>query len=224
MSLPALSLAKIAFENPFLGIEDVSSDPSSEKSSEVLSDQNIGDIEDGLSASVVRTSWVNEDILSWASNTRQNHLNTIQVEQIQGVDGPSISDSSSTPGHIDKYDIVICAFSVHHLNDNDKVKFLKAIIKNKLNKDGIILMADIFRIENEDRDGYISRFGNHIEEKWNTITKQEKIDILSHVRGNDYPASLTHFLSEIAPGCGLSCDVKWSDTGNFEKLVVLRPI
>lgn len=157
-----------------------------------------------------RTLWLNDDLLNWAK--------TIEVDQT--ADGKLSNDH----GEIEKFDIIICAFSVHHVNDEDKKRFLSAIVSNKLKASGIILMADIFRIENEDRDSYIERFGSHIEENWGVITDTQKKEVLKHVRENDYPASLEKFMLHTAPECGLSCELLWSDTGDFEKLLMMRPL
>jgi SAM-dependent methyltransferase len=200
MSLPALTLAQIAFNGENI-IENMSDEDTIIKS-----------------ASGASTSWVNLDLLTWATSELSITVDGIADQESNIVDnmGDDISGN--------KFDIVICAFSVHHLNDEDKKQYLQGIIKNRLNQDGIILMADIFRIDGEDREGYISRFASHIEGKWNKISDLEKIGILKHVTENDYPASLPEFLNEIAPSCGLSCEVLWTDTGNFEKLVLLKPL
>ena len=159
-----------------------------------------------VSTSEVTTSsiWLNDDILSWAKTTEMG--------------------SDEDTRCIQKFDVIVCAFSVHHLDDEDKTKILTALVSNKLNKGGVILMADIFRIENEDRDEYIGRFRSHIEANWNVITPDQKIEVVKHVTENDFPASLQHFMSTIAPSCGLNCDLLWSDSGDFEKLLKLTVI
>jgi SAM-dependent methyltransferase len=162
------------------------------------------------SSSKPRTLWLNDDLLNWAK--------TIEVDQI--ADG----SLSSEHNEIEKFDIIVCAFSVHHVNDEDKQRFLSAIVSNKLKAGGMILMADIFRIENEDRDSYIERFGNHIEGSWGVVTDAQKTEVLKHVRENDFPASLDYFMLHTAPECGLSCELIWSDTGDFEKLLMMRPL
>jgi 2-polyprenyl-3-methyl-5-hydroxy-6-metoxy-1,4-benzoquinol methylase len=157
-----------------------------------------------------RTLWLNDDLLNWAK--------TIEVDQTAG------GSLSSEHSGIEKFDIILCAFSVHHVNDEDKQRFLTAIVNNKLKAGGMILMADIFRIENEDRDSYIERFASHIEVNWGVITATQKIEVLKHVRENDFPASLDYFMLHTAPECGLSCELLWSDTGDFEKLLMMRRI
>lgn len=156
------------------------------------------------SEATTSTAWLNDDILSWAK--------TIEM------------GSDDETRCVQKFDIIVCAFSVHHLDDDDKTKILTALVSNKLNKGGVILMADIFRIGNEDRDEYIERFRSHIEANWNVISPDQKIEVVKHVTENDFPASLQHFMSDIAPSCGLNCDLLWSDTADFEKLLKLTVI
>ena len=155
-------------------------------------------------------SWKNEDLLQWARG----------IEAEYGADGSAVNVAETQQ----KFDIIICAFSAHHLNDQDKIRFLQALKSNRLKTNGMILMADIFRIEEEDRDSYITRFGNHIETTWNSISKPDLVAVLKHVRENDYPASLQDFITSMSPACDLSCEVVWGDTGNFEKLVVLKAL
>ena len=169
-----------------------------------------GSSDDSSSSSTPRTLWLNDDLLNWAK--------TIEVDQT--ADG----SLSTEHNQIEKFDIIVCAFSVHHLNDEDKQRYLTAIVNNKLKARGMILMADIFRIENEERDSYIERFGSHIEKNWDVITETQKAEVLKHVRENDYPASLDHFILHTAPECGLSCELIWSDTGDFEKLLVMKAL
>lgn len=156
------------------------------------------------SEATTSTAWLNDDILSWAK--------TIEM------------GSDDETRCVQKFDIIVCAFSVHHLDDDDKTKILTALVSNKLNKGGVILMADIFRIGNEDRDEYIERFRSHIEANWNVISPDQKIEVVKHVTENDFPASLQHFMSDIAPSCGLNCDLLWGDTADFEKLLKLTVI
>ena len=158
--------------------------------------------------------WINADLLSWART----------VSAVQGVDGSSDSAGATDGLGLQKFDIIVCAFSVHHLNDEDKIKFLEAIVNNRLKEGGMILMADIFRIKDEDRDEYLQRFSSHIDVTWNTISATEKVSIIKHVTENDFPASLQEFQMSMVPKCGLTGELVWSDTGDFEKLVVLKRI
>lgn len=155
------------------------------------------------------TLWLNEDLLSWSR--------TIEVDQI--ADGSMTSNSK-----IQQFDVIVCAFSVHHLNDQDKRRVLTSLSENKLKKGGMILMADIFMIKNEDRDSYLARFLNHITHNWGVISETQKMEVLKHVSENDHPASLDTFMSHIVPECGLTCELLWSDTNDFEKLLVMKHI
>ena len=185
MSLSALQLARVAFENSTS--KSVTEEPSSGP----------------------ETLWLNEDLLSWSR--------TIEVDQI--ADGSMTMNSK-----IQQFDIIVCAFSVHHLNDEDKRRVLTSLSENKLKKGGMILMADIFMINNEDRNAYLARFLNHITHNWGVISETQKMELLKHVSENDHPASLDTFMSHIVPECGLTCELLWSDTNDFEKLLVMKHI
>ena len=48
------------------------------------------------------------------------------------------------------------------------------------------------------------------------------ISILTHVLGNDFPAPLEDFVANVVPAVDATAEVLWSDTGDFEKLLLIR--
>lgn len=163
--------------------------------------------------------WIEQDLLSWSRNeqpTRQ--LDSADI----APDGSSVTTPLPDGMNTAKFDVVICAFSVHHLHDEGKQEFLNNVFQHRLKENGIILMADIFRTAGETREAYMDRFSTHIEREWKLLTQEQKTSILNHVLSNDFPAPLDTFISTTAANAGATAEVLWSDSANFEKLLLIR--
>jgi len=116
--------------------------------------------------STVDLQWAHEDLLRWSSAAPTAEAAAAEV----GVDGSlALPPSTAT-----RYDVVICVFSVHHLHDTDKQVFLRNVLKHRLKEGGIVLMADIFLTPNETRDGFMQRFGSHVERTWTSLSAEQK--------------------------------------------------
>ena len=107
--------------------------------------------------------WAHEDLLQWSAAT--------STEAAVGVDG-SLTPPPAPASEV-RYDVVICAFSVHHLHDMDKQLFLRNVLQHRLKPNGIVLMADVFMKPQETRDGYMQRFGSHVERTWTSLSTEE---------------------------------------------------
>lgn len=167
----------------------------------------------------VRLNWIEQDLLSWSRNEPPIHrLDSADV----APDGtPVVAPSQDGTGTTTKFDVVICAFSVHHLPDDKKQEFIKNVLQHRLNEGGIILMADVFMAPGETRDVYMDRFSTHIQKKWTLLTAEQKASILKHVLSNDFPAPLDNFLSTTVTSAGATAKVLWSESSNFEKLLLI---
>ena len=162
--------------------------------------------------------WKQQDLLEWSQEERESH------EAVVMEDGTTTPLSSSSVPSDQKYDVVVCAFSVHHLHDDQKQQFLRNIFHHRLKKGGIILMADVFMTLGETRDMYMDRFSTHIEKTWTGLQREQVASILEHVLANDFPANLDTFISNVIPAVGATAEVLWSDTPNFEKLLLIRSV
>ena len=168
-----------------------------------------------LNGQSITIQWKQQDLLMWSQE--KNESNEAEVMR----DGKTTSLSTSSD---QKYDVIVCAFSVHHLHDDQKQQFLRNIFQHRLKQGGIVLMADIFRKEGETRDVYMDRFSTHIENTWTSLQREQVASVLEHVLANDFPAELNTFMSTVIPAVGGKAEVLWSDTPNFEKLLLIRSV
>jgi hypothetical protein len=181
---------------------------------EFQSDHNGGDYErfklfhEESSEPCSKVKWINADVLNWASLAVDEKPSTAESEG---------HDSS-------RYDIVLCAFVIHHLSDQDKRAFLQNILRHRINPGGIVLMADVFRAtDSESREEWLSRFFTHIS-TWTAVTEAQKKDFYAHVGSSDHPASIEDFITHIAPESGWIAELLWTNTTEVERLVVLRQL
>ncbi len=59
-----------------------------------------------------------------------------------------------------RYDAIIATYSLHHLNDKDKVKFIKELI-GVLNENGVIYIGDVAFDTREDLEKCKKQCGKH---------------------------------------------------------------
>ena len=144
-------------------------------------------------------NWVNGDLLDWAQSHIDNNHKTQQY-----------------------YDIIICAYSVHHLLDDKKRQFLKAIFKNRLKPNGLLIMPDLFLKGYETRDAYITRLTNDVNENWVNLHQNQKLSTIKHFTENDYPSSYHTMISEFAPEAHATAEVAWTDSKDLFKILVLK--
>ena len=167
-----------------------------------------------LTEQSIKIRWKQQDLLVWSQEG--NDGNEVVVMD-DGTTTPALSTSSD-----EKHDVIVCTFSVHHLHDDQKQQFLRNIFRHRLKPGGIMLMADVFMTAGETRDMYMDRFSTHIENTWTSLEREQVASILEHVLSNDFPAELDTFVSKIIPAIGATAEVLWSDTPNFEKLLLIR--
>jgi SAM-dependent methyltransferase len=171
-----------------------------------------GDVATDGTPKPTSAAFVHQDILKWAS---------LETEADVATDGALIHDYSSGSGPR-KFDVVVSSLVVHHLDDDKKGEFLAATFKNRLKAGGVVLMMDVFRKAGEDRETYLERYRRNIA-SWKGIPLEERESVLDHVVNNDFPAAISDFVERIVPSIGAEAKVIWSDSGDFEKLLVIKP-
>lgn len=103
------------------------------------------------------------------------------------------ADFSDAIKQIEKpFDIVIAGFSLHHLVENEKDNFFKAV-RNILAKDGCLVIYDLIRSNNESRETYLKRLCKTYQQEWSVMSEQEMEDIYSHINNNDYPEQVAYY-------------------------------
>ncbi len=90
------------------------------------------------------------------------------------------------------FDFIVAGFSLHHLQTDAKREFFKTA-KNLLADGGCLVIYDLIRNDNEDREGYIDRLCAIYQEQWTAMTEQEMQEIVDHISNNDYPEKLEFY-------------------------------
>lgn len=84
------------------------------------------------------------------------------------------------------YDVLHSSFVLHHLSTDQKAEFFKRAA-GALAPEGMLLLVDTVRDEDESRDDYLRRYLGWIESEWAGITSAEKEAIFEHITTSDWP-------------------------------------
>ena len=94
------------------------------------------------------------------------------------------------------FDAILISFALHHLLLEQKDSII-GDFSNLLTADGVFILIDVCRKQEEDRGSYITRYLEDIEQNWSLISPKEYLLLADHIRLNDFPES-QETLHEIA--------------------------
>lgn len=118
-----------------------------------------------------------------------------------------------------KYDAVMAAFSLHHLSPEQKEMLLVQIF-NVLNKDGVLILIDVFRKASESRDYYLERYLGRVKQNWSLLTSEEYHLVEEHISSSDFPET-EETLKTMAENQGfIKCDRLYQDRIETNHLLV----
>lgn len=86
------------------------------------------------------------------------------------------------------YNLIYSSFAIHHLQDEQKITLLQTC-HEKLNKDGMMILIDVFRLEDETRSSYLQAY-NHMFRQWENLDEEEKDLIAAHLNAYDFPTTI----------------------------------
>ncbi len=92
----------------------------------------------------------------------------------------------------EKYDVVLAGYSLHHLERDAKKQVLHDC-KNRLNRNGKLLVYDLVFETTEDPEQFLTRCVQHFEKNWMKMTNEQHIMIREHVLKQDIPESLPNW-------------------------------
>ncbi|HEX9444261.1 MAG TPA: GNAT family N-acetyltransferase [Candidatus Binatia bacterium] len=120
----------------------------------------------------------------------------------------------------ERFDLIFCGFSLHHLSAADKERFFQSAFQ-RLEEGGLLLVVDTMREAEESRSVYLDRYLGWIRSEWKAMSAAELDAICEHIRNNDFPdtaASLRAMAARAGFDGGSEVSrFRWHHTLAFEK-------
>jgi len=92
------------------------------------------------------------------------------------------------------FTVILSSFVLHHLSFEQK-DLVMGKLSHLLKNNGIFLLIDLFRSENENREDYIKRYLQGVRQDWSQLTPQEYSHVEEHIRKSDFPETQENFYS-----------------------------
>jgi AdoMet dependent proline di-methyltransferase len=99
------------------------------------------------------------------------------------------------------YDLVYTSFALHHLSTEQKAEFFRRVAQ-RLEKDGLLLLTDIVREEDESLPVYLRRYCDWLRSDWGALNVEEKASACDHILNNDRPETFSELRAQ-AQAAGL---------------------
>lgn len=120
----------------------------------------------------------------------------------------------------ERFDLIFSSFALHHLVSSDKAVFFQ-LAYHKLNENGMLLLIDVMREEDEDPRVYLDRYCDWLRSEWKTLSVEALEALCDHIRNNDF-AETASGLRAMATDAGFTrCSqinrIRWHHTWRFEK-------
>ena len=90
-------------------------------------------------------------------------------------------------------DLVWVGLSIHHLDTDEKTRFMKKV-KKTLNIDGLFLIYEPGFLDDEDRGTYFERFKRIYDSVWKDLMPEERVMLLFHVRKTEKPETVEDWI------------------------------
>jgi SAM-dependent methyltransferase len=101
----------------------------------------------------------------------------------------------------ERWDILFTGFALHHLMTEQKARFFRAAGRC-LTETGWLILVDVIREENQDRETYLEGYLRFMREEWTAVPREQLEEACAHVQDHDYPEPLST-LQEMAREAGL---------------------
>jgi SAM-dependent methyltransferase len=101
----------------------------------------------------------------------------------------------------ESWEVLFTGFALHHLTPDQKSRFFSAAGRC-LSEKGWLILVDVVREENQDRESYLEGYLRFMREKWTEVPGEKLEEACTHVREHDYPEPLS-ILQEMARRAGL---------------------
>ncbi|MEZ5476063.1 MAG: class I SAM-dependent methyltransferase [Thiolinea sp.] len=119
----------------------------------------------------------------------------------------------------ERFRVMIIGFSLHHLPEADKIRFFSDCRQHLRENNGRLLVYDVMRRNNEDREGYLQRYHENAAENWPTLDQQALTQLAEYISISDHPESLES-LTDIARQAGFRrSEMLYVDPTGFHQLI-----
>jgi ubiquinone/menaquinone biosynthesis C-methylase UbiE len=112
------------------------------------------------------------------------------------------ADLLDTLSREEDLDVIYSSFALHHLDTAQKTEFFHRVAR-RLAPDGVLLLADVVREEDETLDTYKRRYMHWLRAGWTRLSPQEQEAICDHILAFDFPEPFS-VLEAAARAAGLA--------------------
>jgi cyclopropane fatty-acyl-phospholipid synthase-like methyltransferase len=123
----------------------------------------------------------------------------------------------------EQFDLIFSSFALHHLTSTAKADFFRLAYES-LPLDGILLLIDVMREEDEDLEVYLENYCSWLKSEWLAIHEEGLDSICSHVKDNDYPERVSDLIAMATVAGFSNCfkinQFRWHRTVCFSKSVM----
>jgi ubiquinone/menaquinone biosynthesis C-methylase UbiE len=123
------------------------------------------------------------DLSEVALGIARQNLEAIALENAL-IQGDLANFDNELP--LQQFDVIMTSFALHHLDLVHKDGVFGSI-SNYLKPDGIFILIDVVRQQNEEREAYIRRYLDDVEQRWTQITPEDYIMVEGHISASDFP-------------------------------------
>jgi SAM-dependent methyltransferase len=88
--------------------------------------------------------------------------------------------------HSKSFDIILSTFAIHHLNLEQK-GFVISQLSRLLKENGVFVLLDIIRRDDEAREAFIQRMVERVQQEWSLLTPEEITITCDHISSGDFP-------------------------------------
>jgi cyclopropane fatty-acyl-phospholipid synthase-like methyltransferase len=88
------------------------------------------------------------------------------------------------------FDVIMTSFVLHHLSLAQKDRVIEQI-SHLLKTKGVLVLIDIVRQEEEDREQYVRRYLENMHQNWSALSSQDISIIENHISTYDFPETQT---------------------------------
>jgi SAM-dependent methyltransferase len=119
------------------------------------------------------------------------------------------------------FDIIHSSFAIHHLSEEKKQALIMSCAE-KLKDDGVFIIADVFRKDNQSRENYMEEYLDVVNTRWTALNESDREIIVNHISRYDFPSVLSEFEKYLSH-TGFKVQTK-VDIDPWHKMLVIKKL